>query len=102
MPLYLARKVTVVEWDGTELAFGGQHEDTSKWLINDKEFWQKWNKNDHLMFAVMRVDNYLELIKNKKPEDIKLFALQQSGRNVLCINKLPESSKQQENSAATH
>ena len=102
LPLYLARKVTVVEWDGTELAFGGQHEDTSKWLINDKEFWQKWNKNDHLMFAVMRVDNYLELIKNKKPEDIKLFALQQSGRNVLCINKLPESSKQQENSAATH
>ena len=93
LPLYLARKVTVVEWDGTELAFGGEHEDTKNWLIDDKEFWQRWNKNDHLMFAVMRTDIYIELTKNKKPEDLHLFALKQSGRNLLCSNQLPEAPK---------
>ena len=93
LPAYLHRRVTVVNWEKTELAFGANHEDTSAWMINDKEFWNRWNKNDHLMFAVMRADIYKRIVGNENPEKFHLIAVTQVGRNILFINQTPDRPK---------
>jgi hypothetical protein len=94
LPIYLARRVTLVNWQKTELSFGATHEDTSGWMIDDQEFWKRWSKNDHLMFAVMREDAYKQLTKDKNPEDLRFYPVTQDGRNILLMNEsLKEYSK---------
>ncbi len=41
LPVYLQRRVTIVEWTG-ELEFGASVEDTSAWIIDEAEFHQRW------------------------------------------------------------
>ena len=96
LPVYLQQKVTLVSWEKTELSFGAKHEDTSAWLINDGEFWKRWIFGDKFMFAIMREDAYLPLIKNKKPEDLHLYKISQEGRNILFINVSPEKLKKEQ------
>lgn len=90
LPIYLKRKITVVNWTGTELSFGAEHENTLAWMIDDKEFWRRWNKNDHRIFAVMHTDVLRAIVGKQNPEKLHLFILTQVGRNLLIINQNPE------------
>lgn len=94
LPVYLKRKVTVACWQKTELDFGAVQEKTSEWMIDDHEFWRRWLKDDHLMFAVMLEETYKHLISTKKPEDLHLYGVIQNGRNILFMNHLPEKPKE--------
>jgi 4-amino-4-deoxy-L-arabinose transferase-like glycosyltransferase len=42
LPVYLERRITIVAWKG-ELEFGSTVEDTTPWLINEEEFWRRWD-----------------------------------------------------------
>lgn len=88
MPLYVQDRVTIVDWQG-ELEFGTQHEDTSAWMMDNKTFWPRWLKNDHLMFAVMREEAYKSLMKKETAESLHLFFVSHEGRNVLFMNRKP-------------
>lgn len=39
---YLERRITIVGYTG-ELDFGTKHDDTRAWVIDDAEFWRRWN-----------------------------------------------------------
>jgi len=39
---YLKRRITIVGYTG-ELEFGTRHDDTRAWVIDDSEFWRRWN-----------------------------------------------------------
>lgn len=39
---YLERRITIVGNTG-ELEFGTRHDDTRAWVIDDSEFWRRWN-----------------------------------------------------------
>ncbi|MEI7668647.1 MAG: hypothetical protein WCJ33_01020, partial [Pseudomonadota bacterium] len=93
LPIYLKRKITLVGWEKTELSFGAKHEDVSAWLIDDKEFWKRWLKNDNTMFLVMREDTYKRLTNGKTAESLHFYPVMQDGRNILIINKIPEQQK---------
>jgi 4-amino-4-deoxy-L-arabinose transferase-like glycosyltransferase len=60
LPVYLERKITVVEWTG-ELDFGTTVEDTSSWMIKEDEFWLRWN-GPNRVFLVTNQENYVRLI----------------------------------------
>lgn len=42
LPVYLDRRITVVDWKG-ELEFGAQQEDVSGWMIDQAEFRRRWH-----------------------------------------------------------
>jgi 4-amino-4-deoxy-L-arabinose transferase-like glycosyltransferase len=60
LPVYLERKITIVEWTG-ELSFGTKIEDTSGWMINEDEFWRRWN-GPKRVFLVTNQENYVRLV----------------------------------------
>ncbi len=39
---YLERRITIAGYTG-ELDFGSKHDDTKAWVIEDMEFWRRWN-----------------------------------------------------------
>jgi len=43
LPVYLERRVTVVDWTG-EMEFGTKIEDVSGWMIGEAEFWRRWER----------------------------------------------------------
>jgi len=90
LPIYLKHLVTVVDFKG-ELEFGTQHQDTSAWMIDGKTFWKRWMKGDHLMFVIMRAGAFEQLMAGKKPEDLHLYFGKKDGRNVMFINRPPET-----------
>jgi 4-amino-4-deoxy-L-arabinose transferase-like glycosyltransferase len=59
LPFYLQRRVTVVECRG-ELDFGMRHQNTRTFMINDAEFWQRFNAQPPI-YAVMRLTTYKKL-----------------------------------------
>jgi 4-amino-4-deoxy-L-arabinose transferase-like glycosyltransferase len=89
LPIYLKKRITIVDWKG-ELEFGTEHENTTAWMIDSKEFWKRWLKADHPMFVIMRDDTYTKITYDKKPEKLHLYLITQNGRNLLFINTLPE------------
>jgi len=62
LPVYLERTITVVEWTG-ELDFGTKVEDTSNWMINEDEFWRRWN-GPNRVFLVTNKENYVRLVNS--------------------------------------
>jgi 4-amino-4-deoxy-L-arabinose transferase-like glycosyltransferase len=60
LPVYLERRITIVEWTG-ELTFGTTVEDTSSWMIDEDEFWQRWN-GPNRVFVVTNRENYVRLV----------------------------------------
>jgi len=62
--LYLERGVTVVaDWNSPDIAerdnwvrelwYGMPFQDTHKWLIDEKTFWQKWHDHSHKLVVIM-------------------------------------------------
>ncbi len=83
LPVYLARRITVVDWKG-ELDFGAQQEDVSGWMIDKPELRRRWqgartvymitdrnNLEDlralGLAFRVLDENNYTVLLTNREP-----------------------------------
>jgi len=62
LPVYLERKITVVEWTG-ELTFGTTVEDTSGWMISEDEFRRRWN-GPNRVFLVTNQENYDRLVNS--------------------------------------
>ncbi len=87
LPVYLKKRVTIANWKG-ELEFGAEHEDTSAWIIDDKEFWHRWLADKHIIFAIMRKETYNQIIKNKDPKALHLFAVREDDRNILLANQM--------------
>lgn len=87
LPAYLERRVTVVG-SQSELAFGMQYEDTSRWMVDHNSFWKRWCwPNAPRMFMIMRLDSYDSLKPNKLP----LYPIAQTTRNILVTNKPHEN-----------
>jgi len=84
LPFYTRGKVDVVAC-ASELDFGTQHQDTSKWIYMDiNKLWQQWNKPKRI-FAVTRLTD-LQDIHQKFPQ-LKIFELAKTQRNVLISNQ---------------
>jgi 4-amino-4-deoxy-L-arabinose transferase-like glycosyltransferase len=71
LPLYLEQRVTIVaDWHAPDIAFndnwlremwyGMVFQDTSKWLIEENSFWQRW-RSDKRLFVVTNEDHYQSL-----------------------------------------
>jgi hypothetical protein len=82
LPVYLGRLVTVVEWRG-ELDFGIRAEDVSGWMIDDAEFWRRWN-GPARMYAVTDRENYDRLLGRGGP-NVHLVA--KNDYNVVVTNQ---------------
>jgi len=94
LPIYLQRKVSLVGWEKTELAFGVKHEFNPNWFMDDAGFWNKWLKGNKPLFTIMRNDTYQILLKKHAgkdaEKDLHLYLITQDGRNLLFTNRLPE------------
>jgi 4-amino-4-deoxy-L-arabinose transferase-like glycosyltransferase len=55
LPVYLERRITIVEWKG-ELEFGMTAEDVSGWMIDEAEFWKRWQGRRRVFLAAGRKD----------------------------------------------
>jgi len=82
LPFYTKRIITVVNYSG-ELAFGIKHQDTSKWMLDTKGFWQHWNSN-HKAFMIVDKNIYQNLLK---VDPSKMFVLAEHQGDVLVTNR---------------
>ncbi len=82
LPVYLQRRITVVGWKG-ELEFGARMEDVSGWLIEDAEFWQKWNGP----FTVYMFTPQAKYSKLPAQSGRKFYLVAQTDYDVLLSNK---------------
>lgn len=81
LPFYLQRQITVANYTG-ELFFGMQHQDTKSWMIDTKDFWNRWNTNKRI-YLIVNIKNYQEL-KPTAPTKMRIVAKYLN--NVLVTN----------------
>lgn len=81
LPFYIERRVAIVNWRN-ELSFGMQHQNTSEWMINTTQFWQRWNSKKRV-FAIMSLDEYQRLPTSHAP----IYLLGKTATNVLISNR---------------
>jgi 4-amino-4-deoxy-L-arabinose transferase-like glycosyltransferase len=55
LPVYLERRVTVVDWTG-EMDFGTKVEDVSGWMIGEAEFRRRWQGPDRIFLVASKKD----------------------------------------------
>lgn len=84
LPFYLERRITILNWQN-ELARGMQHQDTKEWMINDREFWQRWH-SDHRVFVLMSRDEFEQF--KTKPFHVKPQIIGKTINNILIVNKI--------------
>jgi 4-amino-4-deoxy-L-arabinose transferase-like glycosyltransferase len=82
LPVYLERRITVVDWKG-ELKFGSEVEDDSAWLIDEPAFWRRWGGPGRVYMLTSR-DNYDKLRAQGRGQ---FSLLAQTGSNVLLTNR---------------
>lgn len=83
LPFYLERRVTILNWKN-ELTYGMAHQDTHEWMINDKQFWQRWHSKQPVYVFIS--DDELEKLKRKHPH-LKFHLLGQVKSNCLISNR---------------
>ncbi len=81
LPVYLERRISVVDWAG-EMAFGTTVENTTGWMINEAEFWKRW-EGPGRVYAVTTRTVFNEL---KKTPDRKHFLIAEDKNNVILCN----------------
>ena len=81
LPVYLERRITVVDWTG-ELVFGTTVEDTKGWMINEAEFWKRW-EGPGRVYAVTTRTVFNEL---RKTPCRKHFLIAEYKNNVILCN----------------
>ena len=84
LPFYLNRRVTVADWRGGELDFGRSVEDTSAWMIDSGEFWQRWQRPGHGMYAVLPLPRYEGLSAERRQQ---MLELARTPTDVLVANR---------------
>src|SRR5512143_18144 len=82
LPVYLERRITVANWKG-ELQFGTTVEDTSHWMIDDAEFWLRWNGPATVYMLTKR--KTLDELHSAGRKNVYLLA--GTDGNVLVVNK---------------
>ena len=82
LPVYLERRVTVVNWKG-ELEFGSSVEDTSDWLIDGATFRQRWNSTQTKYLLISQHD--LDTLRASGLRPIRLLA--QTPHVALIVNR---------------
>ncbi len=85
LPVYLARRITVVDWKG-ELEFGTQQEDVSGWMIGEAEFHRRW-QSPNTVYMITERENLDWL----RAQGLPHYVLKASGDNVLLSNREPAS-----------
>lgn len=99
LPIYLERRIIIVaDWQASdiprndnwvrELWYGMPFQDTSGWLINDKDFWQRWNSQQRLFVFLNK--NYFDNFQLKAQG--KLYQLNQLNDIILVSNQSNEKS----------
>lgn len=83
LPFYLERRVSILNWRN-ELSFGMGHQDTKKWMINDRQFWEKWHGKKRV-YVIMSKDEYRVFCKKYPTE--KIFIIAETGTNALVTNQ---------------
>jgi 4-amino-4-deoxy-L-arabinose transferase-like glycosyltransferase len=83
LPVYLARRITVVDWKG-ELEFGMGQEDVSGWMISAPEFRRRW-QSARTVYMITGRENIEEL----RATGLALHVLKTTGDNVLLTNREP-------------
>jgi 4-amino-4-deoxy-L-arabinose transferase-like glycosyltransferase len=86
LPFYLNRIVTIVATRRMDLAFGASVEDVSAWMIDEDEFWRRWDRTDRTMYAVMAASRFATLAADKTRQ---LFVMARTGDDVLVTNHWP-------------
>jgi len=83
LPFYLEQRISVLNWRN-ELSYGMQHQNTQEWMINDKQFWQRWHSGKRI-FVMMDLNEYqhFQLIFHHE----KNFIIGKTTRNVLISNQ---------------
>ncbi len=83
LPFYLDRIVTVADWSG-ELDFGRSVEDDSAWMIDAPEFWRRWGRPDHVMYALMDKAHFAA---SRADPSHRLFEIAETRTDVLVANR---------------
>ncbi len=94
LPLYLERRITIVaDWDDPgiphndnwlrELWYGKSFQDTQAWLINENNFWRRWNS--HKRVYVLTQLKYYEAFKAKAKKHY--YLLGQDNETLLLSNQ---------------
>lgn len=87
LPVYLQRRIIVVHWKG-ELEFGTEVEDASNWMMDDAEFWRRWNGSETIYMVTSRKT----CDKLRAESDQKFYLIAKTGYDVLLSNKQPRPS----------
>ncbi len=83
LPVYLERRITVVNWYG-ELAFGSTVEDTSSWMINEREFQKRWCDPSHTAYLLTDISTY-DILRGEK--GLPLHPIARNQRTILISNR---------------
>lgn len=81
LPFYLNQRVITVNVGG-ELTFGMHHQDVSRWVLNDSNFWSMW-KTSSQVYVITSKEIYQRLNKQKK---YLFFLLAKTPQDVLVSN----------------
>jgi 4-amino-4-deoxy-L-arabinose transferase-like glycosyltransferase len=95
LPIYLERRITIVaDWHANdiqyndnwlrEMWYGMPFQDTSKWLIEENDFWQRWNSNKRL-FTFMNSSYFKDFSKKAHDHVFKIGEY----NNVVLVSNAP-------------
>ncbi len=82
LPVYLERRVTIVNWKG-ELEFGTTIEDTSGWMIDSATFWKRWAGPGRVYMVTKRAT--FDVLRNRGRKN--MFVIAEDERNILAVNR---------------
>jgi 4-amino-4-deoxy-L-arabinose transferase-like glycosyltransferase len=82
LPVYLERRITVVEWKG-ELAFGTTVEDASGWIIDGPAFWKRW-QGTATVYMLTKKSLFQELSRDPR---WRSHPVGETNETVLVVNK---------------
>lgn len=83
LPFYLQRRVSILNWRN-EMTYGMAHQDTRAWMINDAEFWKRWNSPQRVFVFINRDE--LAKLRSKNPR-LKATDLGMTTNTALITNK---------------
>lgn len=83
LPFYLGQQVSIVDWKN-ELDYGMQHQNTTKWMYDEKTFWRHFRSKRRL-FAIMSREELKSTVK-KYPR-VRIYVLKRTASNALISNK---------------
>lgn len=83
LPFYLERRVSILNWKN-ELTYGMAHQDTREWMINDTQFWQRW-QSKRPVYVFISDEEFVKLRKHYPHK--KFHLILQLGSRCLIGNR---------------